>query len=174
MQSRAINSVFSVNGNGRTLTGYAAIFNSPAQIYESRRGVFTEIVLPGAFRNALASGTDIIATYNHSDRLLGRTSSNTLRLSEDDKGLRMEIDLPESANDIKELVMRGDLQGASITFAPRKGGEKWEGNTCKLSDLYLAELGPVINPAQPSTSLAMRSAHDVLRMKIDLALKKIP
>ena len=64
---------------GKTVVGYAAVFNSPARVFE-RGKAFTETIAPGAFRNALASGGDIISTFNHdNNRFLGRTSNKTLR-----------------------------------------------------------------------------------------------
>src|SRR5262249_1804476 len=80
---------------GRTLRGYATVFNDEATIHEYGQE-FREQIAPGAFREALAG--DVVALYNHNrDAVLGRTSSGTLRLNEDAKGLSFEIDLPDTA-----------------------------------------------------------------------------
>lgn len=165
LETRQLEASYQTDAN--RLVGYAAVFNKPASIYERGRR-FTEIVRPGAFRQAIASGGDILCTFNHDvNRLLGRTSSGTLRLFEDSHGLRFEVDLPNSATDLKELVQRGDLRGASFTFQPRKeNGEKWSGDTRELLDVYLAELGPVVLPAYTETSIGMRSLNvKKLRLK---------
>ena len=162
-----------IDGDGNRLHGYAAVWDSPTNITEGGRS-FIEVVRRGAFSRALASGGDIIATFNHNvDRLLGRTSSGTLRLSEDDHGLRFEIDLPQSAADLKELASRGDLNGASFTFAPRKGGEVWDKGTRELRDVFLYELGPVVMPAYPATSVGLRDdAHRLRLMRLELLSRK--
>lgn len=167
-ETRSIASTFETDG--KKLVGYAAVFNSPSQVMRERGRTFTEIIRPGAFTKALASGGDIISTFNHDpSRLLGRTSSGTLRLTEDERGLRFEVDLPESAADVRELVQRGDLNGASFAFAVRQGGEKWDADhqTRELTDLYLAELGPVVQPAYPATSVGLRSTS-VRRKLVEL------
>ena len=155
---------------GKTLRGYAAVFNSPTEISEGGRR-FTEVIKRGAFRSAIESKADIISTFNHDpNRLLGRTSAGTLRLREDDKGLLFEVDLPDHAADIKEMLERGDLQGASFTFTTRRNGEIWDGNTRTVTDVYLFELGPVVMPAYPSTSLLLRS-NDKYRKLLELKTK---
>lgn len=157
-----------IQADGNRLVGYAAVWDNPYPITEGGRS-FTEVVRQGAFSRAIKSGGDIISTFNHSDRLLGRTTSGTLRLSEDGKGLRYEIDLPDHAADIKELVSRGDLRGASMTFTVRGSGEKWskDKKSRELTDLFLYELGPVIMPASPTTSVGLRSL-DYRSLLLDL------
>lgn len=144
--------------DGNKLVGYCAVWDSPAVITEGRK-TFTETIRRGAFRKAIETKGDVIATFNHdTGRLLGRVSSGTLRLHEDDHGLRFEVDLPEHAHDIKELVQRGDLKGGSFTFSVRPNGERWDGNTRELLDLYLHEVAPVVvMPAYPATSVGVRS-----------------
>jgi hypothetical protein len=74
------------------LIGYAAVFNSNS----ADLGGFKERITPGAFRNSIAGGTDIRALVDHDpSKLLGRTNAGTLRVSEDQVGLRVEIDLPD-------------------------------------------------------------------------------
>src|SRR5436190_5368915 len=73
------------------LVGYAAVYNS----LSADLGGFKERIKPGAFRSSVTGGTDIRALVDHdASKILGRTSSGTLRLSEDQVGLRIEIDLP--------------------------------------------------------------------------------
>ncbi|MEC2444712.1 HK97 family phage prohead protease, partial [Bacillus cereus] len=76
------------------ITGYAAVFNSKTSI----GGWFDEIIAPGAFARALSENGDIRALFNHNwDNVLGRTKSGTLRLEEDAKGLKFEVELPNTS-----------------------------------------------------------------------------
>jgi HK97 family phage prohead protease len=156
--------------DGNKLVGYAAVWNSPTQITEGGRS-FTETIRSGSFSKALASKADIIATFNHNpDALLARVSNNSLRLSEDSHGLKFEIDLPDTqlGRDLKTLTNAGTLNGASFTFNVRAGGDKWDGNTREIRDVYLYELGPVSQPAYVSTSLGMRSQEHINKKRIEL------
>ncbi len=169
IEKRSFAAPFEYTGN--RLVGYAAVFDSPTPITEGGRS-FTEVIRQGAFDRAIRSGGDIIATFNHDpNRLLGRTSAGTLKLSTDGKGLRFEIDLPEHASDVREMVQRGDLKGASFTFTPRANGEKWNGNNRELTDLYLYELGPVAMPAYRETSVGLRSRLEYMKRVLELKKK---
>ncbi len=106
---------------GRKLAGYAAVFGAAAQV-----GGFTETIAPGAFRASLASQGDILALVDHDPgRLLARTGSGTLRLTEDARGLAFEMDLPDTGlgRDILALAERRDLGGMSFAFRVRD--EAW-------------------------------------------------
>ena len=139
--------------NGRRLEGYAATFNSEARI-----GSFVETILPGAFRSALAD--DVLALLDHdAGKVLGRTRSGTLRLSEDSRGLAFSLDLPDTAagRDALALAERGDLGGMSFGFIVPKGGENWTGERRTLRTVGLKEISVISAwPAYPDTSLALR------------------
>lgn len=142
-----------------TLKGHAAVFNN---LYELHRGV-RERVLPGAFKRSLEDG-DVRALWNHnSDFVLGRTRSGTLRLSEDDVGLAVEIDLPNTgaARDATELIERGDVTHMSFGFSIPEGGSQAhrDGDDIiqELVDVNLFEVSPVPFPANEQTSIALRS-----------------
>ncbi len=145
-----------VTAAGKLLRGFIP-YNSPARIFE-RGKAFTEVIRPGAFHRSLAGGRDVISTFNHDlNRLLGRSASGTLRLADGADGLRYEVDLPESAADVREMLARGDLRGSSFTAFPHKGGDKWSGELRELVSLELVELGPVVNPAYPASGAEYRS-----------------
>ncbi len=142
---------------GRTLEGYAAVFNE-----ETRISGFHEVVLPGAFRESLRSGTDVLCLVDHDPgKLLARTRSGTLRLEEDGKGLHFEIDLPDTsiARDVLALVQRGDVGGCSFAFTVKRGGEAWQGKRRELRSVALHEISLVHAwPAYKNTSVQARAA----------------
>jgi HK97 family phage prohead protease len=158
-----------IKAQGRKLTGYAAVFNQRASI----GGEFTESIAPGAFRAALASNPDILALVDHdSGKVLARTRSGTLRLSEDAHGLRYEIDMPETTlgGDLLALATRGDIGGVSFGFTVAPGGEQWEGDHRSLTAVNLYEISIVQSfPAYSGTSVDVRGReaaakrHDMAR-----------
>lgn len=140
----------------RTLVGYAAVWNSDTTIGD----YFIERIAPGAFSKALRG--DILALYDHDmGRVLGRTKSKTLRLSEDNHGLKVEIDVPDTSdgNDLWTLVARGDVSGMSFAFRATK--QEWDesGDMPKrtVTEAELYEVTATANPAYPDTTLAARS-----------------
>jgi HK97 family phage prohead protease len=148
-----------LSGNGRRLSGYAAVFNSRSVDL----GGFTETIAPGAFRATLARpGADVRAFFNHDPgRLLGRQGAGTLQLAEDERGLRFDLELPDTSDgrDVEELVSRRDLDGMSFSFTTiedrwdRKGGL----HERQLIAVELLEVSPVSFPAYPDTAVALRS-----------------
>ena len=143
-----------VTASGRTLTGYVATFG-----VEARIGGFTESIAPGAFTATLASGRDILALRDHQpDALLGRTSSGTLTLAEDAKGLRFDLKLPDTqpGRDLVALAERGDLGGMSFGFVATD--EVWRGDTRELRAVELHEVSVVQAwPAYEQTTVSVRN-----------------
>lgn len=143
-----------VRATGRRLEGYAPTFNSDARL-----GGFIETIAPGAFRSALSG--DVLAMLDHdSGKVLGRTRSGTLRLTEDSKGLAFSLDLPDTqaGRDVLALAERDDLGGMSFGFTVPKGGDSWQGERRTLRTIALKEISVVQAwPAYPDTSLALRS-----------------
>jgi HK97 family phage prohead protease len=141
--------------SGRRLVGVAAVFDTEARIAD-----FTEIIRPGAFKGSL-DGRDVVCLIDHDPaRLLARTKSGTLRLEEDAKGLRFELDVPETqeGRDILTLAERGDLGGCSFAFTVPKGGEVWNGKRRELRAVTLHEISVVHSwPAYQGTSVQARA-----------------
>lgn len=160
-----------LRASGRRLEGYAATFGSEARI-----GSIVETIERGAFRASL--GEDILALMDHDPaRVLGRTRSGTLRLSEDTRGLSFSLDLPDTqpGRDVLELAQRNDLGGMSFGFVVPKGGDSWRGERRSLRTVMLREISVVSSfPAYPDTSLALRSrpfpaANEARRRRLIIA-----
>jgi HK97 family phage prohead protease len=110
-------------GDGMTLRGYAAIFNSPSQPLP-----FIETIEPGAFRDSLKSRNDVKLLWNHDTSIvLGSTRAGTLRLIEDTRGLLVEADLPQTqaGKDAAISIQRGDVTAFSFGFRIPAGGDVW-------------------------------------------------
>ena len=151
--------------DGSRLTGTAVVFGQPTRI---GRGM--EQIAPGALDQALKGG-DVRALLNHNpERLLGRQSSGTLRMNADSVGLHFEIDLPDTsyANDLRELVSRGDLSGASFGFIPGKVEDR-DSIVTHTEIAELIDVSPVTFPAYETTSVSLRSedrARSVSRSQV--------
>lgn len=141
-------------GNPRRLEGYAATFGVDTQI-----GNFVETIRAGAFAESLASGRDVLALVDHApDKLLARTRSGSLRLSEDSRGLAFDISLPQTslAHDVLALAERGDIGGMSFGFKAKD--ERWSGDRRELRAVELHEISIVSAwPAYENTVVEARS-----------------
>lgn len=146
--------------DGNRLVGHAAVFGQTAQV----AGGY-ERLAASAFDAALADeGTDVRALVNHNPTMvLGRQSAGTLRLGTDAEGLRFEIDLPDTsyARDLRELVARGDVTGASFGFVPgddaisrAPDGKQLRTHT---SVAKLLDVSPVTWPAYDGTQVSLRN-----------------
>lgn len=142
----------------RKITGYAAVFDSMS----GNLGGFRERIERGAFSKALPT-SDVRALINHdSNYVLGRAKAGTLRMIEDERGLKIEIDPPatQAANDLLVSINRGDID--QMSFAFRLGKDSWEernGESIRtiheFDEIY--DVSVVTYPAYEETSVALRS-----------------
>ena len=146
----------SAEQNGNTIRGYAAIYNSDSEWM----GGFYEQIATGAFDGVMDN--DVRAYFNHDENLLlGRVSSGTLRISTDKRGLFYEVDLPNTtyANDLAELMKRGDVNQSSFAFLIEK--DRWEqrdGTTYRIIEKVsrLLDVSPVSQPAYPDATSELK------------------
>ncbi|EKE4647039.1 HK97 family phage prohead protease, partial [Escherichia coli] len=120
MKSMEIRSSEITTSASNTLTGYVVRWDNLSELLW---GEFYEKFQRGAFTEWLAAGNDVRGLYEHDhSMLLGRTRSGTLKLEEDETGLRFELTPPDTSTgrDVIELVKRGDISGMSFGFRSRK------------------------------------------------------
>lgn len=102
---------------------------------------------------------------NHEDTMpLASTRSGTLRLSEDDRGLRVEADMPNTtfARDLVELMRSQIVDSMSFGFHVPRGGDEWsdDGQRRFLNEIALREVSVVTGfPAYEETSATIRKAQ---------------
>jgi hypothetical protein len=155
-------------GTPSRIIGYGAPFNVESIIRVPGGVSFREKILPGAFRNVLTS--DARCLFNHDKNMpLGRVSNGTLRLSEDSRGLRYEVDVnpaDTAAVNVAARVQRGDVSGSSFGFLVAPGGDSWtrptHGDELPLREIreirVLEDVGPVVFPAYAEASAEARDA----------------
>jgi HK97 family phage prohead protease len=154
METRNTATQFEVReeGDGMTFTGYAAVFNSPSEPLP-----FIERVAPGAFKRSLRARNEIKMLWNHdTGSILGSVRAGTLKLEEDNHGLKVTASLPNTSvgRDTAELLRRGDVDAMSFGFTVPKGGDSWnaEGSERTLNSVRIHEISVVAFPAYTATS----------------------
>lgn len=143
-------------GDGNTVVGYAAVWDSPSEPMP-----FTEFVKRGAFSKTLNDGADVRLLIDHEGIPLARTKSGTLRLSEDNIGLRIESDLdplnPDAARVISAM-RRGDMTQMSFAFRTIKDWWNNDRSVRELREVQLFDVSIVTFPAYEETVAELRSA----------------
>lgn len=153
---------------GRRLIGLAAPYDQVANI-----GPFREVIRRGAWAATLASSRDVVALQDHDGtRLLGRRSSGTLTLADDQRGLVFTLDVADTAagRDVLALAARQDLGGVSVGM--RVIDQAWSGDLREIRAADLIELSIVSAfPAYSGTEIALR-ARDQTTYKSHFATYK--
>jgi HK97 family phage prohead protease len=155
------------SGEGNTLVGYAAKYNVESQPLYDRNVCdteFVEVLAPGCFSKTLVDNPSVAALYNHdTSAVLGRTDSKTLTLTDDETGLAFVVRLPNTsyANDVRELVKRGDILGCSFGFMVIQDELTERPNDYPLrtvKEVHLYEISPAVCfPAYLDTEVNVRS-----------------
>lgn len=156
------------SGNGLTFRGYAAVFNELSEDL----GGFRERIVPGAFAKTLREKRAIKMFLNHnSDIVLASTHRGTLRLTEDERGLLAEADLPDNewGRPVADAVRRGDINSMSFGFQSiRNGVSKDEDDVVEQREVRLWEVSPVTAwPAYPQTSASVRELAEAIEAEPD-------
>lgn len=170
-------------GDGRTLEGYAAVFDADTEI-NSWEGHFKERIVRGAFRKTLRERTPVLQfDHGHDSRFGSLPIGSFESIKEDKHGLRVQARLFDHAEPIREAIASGAVSGMSFRFkvvrdewADNKGniikdrnelvdllygGDKKRGPLQRtIKEVKLMEAGPVVFPAYPQTSVGVRSMTD--------------
>jgi len=107
---------------------------------------------------------------------LARTNNGSLKLTNDPAGLYFEAELPDTtlANDIKELLNRGTLDG-SMSFGFNATDIRWskDGKTRSIHQGKLFEISLVVDPAYKNTQSELRSDNIVFVTDQEINTKRI-
>ena len=153
--------------DGMTFVGYAAKFNS----WSEDLGGFREQIEPGAFKRSLRARGDVKLLVNHdTGRVLASTRAGTMRLTEDEVGLRVEASLPNNTEgrDMAESLRRGDYSKMSFGFSVMKDSWNSDMTERSLKSVKLFEASIVAFPAYSETEAMVRSLDKVAaRAQVD-------
>jgi len=153
------------------IMGYAAVFD---ELSEPLMFGDREKIERGAFEESIKRD-DIRALWNHDpSHVLGRNKSDTLTLEEDEKGLWVEIDPPETqwAQDLMESIQRGDVDQMSIGFQVidyrrERSQDDDEEIWFVLTEAKLYDVSPVTFPAYPQTSVDVRDSFNAVGINFE-------
>lgn len=173
------NEIRSIEEGGRTVEGYAAIFDSPSEDMG-----FIERIAPGAFDGVIAE-SDVLALLNHDERrgVLARSKygEGTLQLLIDERGLLYRFEAPNTAlgDELLENLKRGDIDSSSFAFSIDEeewrnvgttANERWERTIKKVRRLY--DVSPVYTPAYSATSCYARALEQLADKKNALEIAR--
>jgi HK97 family phage prohead protease len=151
----------STSDDGRTLEGYAAVFNTPTRI-DSWEGKFDEELSRGAFSKTIDERTPVLQFDHGRDVATGSVPIGSIEaLREDDHGLfvRARLHQNDRVEPIRQAIESGAIDGMSFRF--RVVREEWDESgdvpMRTIREVELFELGPVVFPAYESTSVGVRS-----------------
>lgn len=170
-------------GDGRTLEGYAAVFDQDTEI-NSWEGHFKERMVRGAFRKTLKERTPVMQfDHGHDSRFGNLPIGSFEELKEDRHGLRVKGRLFDHAEPIRQAIEAGAVTGMSFRFkVVRDSWADADGNPITdrnelmdklynakkgdkplqrtIKEVKLMEAGPVVFPAYPQTTVGVRSMSD--------------
>lgn len=185
------------SGDGLTLDGYGAVFDTPTVI-DSWEGQFEEVIARGAFRKSLRERTPKMQFDHGHHPLIGSIPIGRItEVGEDEQGLHVVGRISDNwlMQPIRDAIAEESIDGMSFRFSVVR--EEWKdasGRTIKaedvekalwwpagldydvvlplrrtLKEVKLAEVGPVVWPAYDTTSVGVRS-----KLTIDLGRLRDP
>lgn len=162
------------DAESRTVSGYASSFDDDyTLIYDAWGEKFYERVMPGAFAKTLAQRNDQVMLLNHDyNKLVGKRGINLI-LEEDAKGLRFEVDLPNTrdGNDLLEMVRSGLVDGCSFGFYVTDEDVRWDDKNNLYRDIKEVELREITAtpfPAYSSTTIGENRSINVAELRSQL------
>jgi len=148
-------------GDGFTLEGYGAVFDTPTRI-DSWEGRFDEVIARGAFSKTIQERKPVLQFDHGRDAATGSVPIGAIdEIREDDNGLFVRARLHDNARvePIRQAIASGAIDGMSFRFQVTR--EDWDENgdvpLRTIREISLHEVGPVVFPAYSSTSVSVRS-----------------
>ena len=146
-------------GDGLTLEGYAAVFDTPTRISDFE-GDYEEQIVRGAFSRSLSKRTPVLQFDHGQHPLVGSIPLGSIEhLSEDDHGLFVRARLHDNwlVEPVRDAIRSGAVDGMSFRFAVREDSWSRDRSARTIREVELFELGPVVFPAYPTTAVGVRS-----------------
>lgn len=160
------------SGDGRTVTAYAATFDTPYEVRD-HDGHYDEVLDPKAFNRAISrGGKDVQVVYNHAMTAWGTPSERysmplgtPLEIRAEPKGLLTVTRYAKTqlADEVLELIDAGAIRAQSFRGAVLQSAKPVPGPNgrpiIRRMALGLREYGPTLFPANSAAKvLAVRSS----------------
>ena len=165
-------------GMPKEVGGIAAVVNSVTDL-----GYFEEVIMTGAFDNALNKDYDIRCLFNHeADLILGRTKADTCRVFVNGDGNLEYTWVPDYENpthmSVVRSIMRGDITQSSFAFTIKeqnwseseKYGSMGKRSITMIDSLY--DVSPVTYPAYEDTEADARSIAAIRDQELEIEAAK--
>jgi HK97 family phage prohead protease len=151
--------------------GYAAVFNTRANIGNPFKWGFIEQIAPGAFARTISNG-DVRFLIDHDpSKLVARQSAQDLELREDGTGLYADAHLDMELSYVRDLARNLEkrrITGMSFQFeveddawdveqVANRDGKLVDVEVRTLKELRCAEVSAVTFPAYQETTAALRA-----------------
>jgi uncharacterized protein len=159
----------------KTISGYAVKWEKKSHVlgYFYK---FREQFKKGAFADSLKKDDQRFLWSHDTSKVLGRTKNGTLRLEEDDIGLRFEVDLPDTTlgEDTYKSIKRGDVDGVSFGFKMEDHEIEEPDDDIPLRTVKkakLLEVSAVAFPAYPDSEVKARG-YDPIKQFMEEELEE--
>jgi HK97 family phage prohead protease len=111
-------------GESRTITGRAIVFNAESEVLDDWGERFREVILPEAVTMEFLNTQDVKMNMLHKRQLtIARCNKGvgSLRMAVDEQGVTFEFEAPKCdiGDRCLEMVRRGDYSGCSFEFYPK-------------------------------------------------------
>ena len=111
-------------GESRTITGRAIVFNAESEVLDDWGERFREVILPEAVTMEFLNTQDVKMNMLHERELtIARCNKGvgSLRMAVDEQGVTFEFEAPncDIGDRCLEMVRRGDYSGCSFEFYPK-------------------------------------------------------
>ena len=151
-------------GESRTITGTAIVFNTESEVLDDWGERFREVILPEACTMEFLNTQDIKMNMLHERELTvarANKGTGTLKLSVDDRGVNFEFEAPKCdiGDRCLEMVRRGDYSGCSFEFYPEDYDVERNGEDVKITHRkfeFISALTIGMDPAYRQTSVNAR------------------
>lgn len=145
------------------LTGHASVVDQPYEMWDSY-GPYMEVIERRAFTKTLAARPDVAFLVNHRGVTMARTTNDSLRISMDDVGLRVEAWLNPKRQDVTDLILAvedRDITEMSFAFMLGADGGTWSSDFSEFHiselDIHRGDVSVVNYGANPYTDVGARS-----------------
>ena len=158
-------------GESRTITGTAIVFNAESEVLDDWGVDFREIIKPEACTQTFINSQDIKMNLLHNRSMtIARSNKGrgSLKLTVDGRGVNFEFEAPKCdlGDRCLEMVKRGDYSGCSFEFWPGEYDKIVDGNDVTIIHKrfeFISALTIGMDPAYRQTTVNVRELEEKKR-----------